>query len=214
MSGARPASETDLRSGPWSVELSELADGWEIKDSSCGETDGTTVSTAAGRGAILGVDPGDTVRCTFDLKLLAPKPGRWRAKNKTGHITCRGGPGGGGSNTLTIKAEKPDFGTIRVHDGGDRVVGKGLAGGGSRKITFRRDRANPRQYVGTVRMAIQGVRTKITYTFTLLDEEHAKGRLTASMRVQGVRCSVARPFELSYVGLRSGRVHRSTAPST
>jgi len=161
------SDEESLRSGPWSVELTDLREGWEVKSSDCSESDETTQSVASMGGASIGVDPGDEVNCTFRLELLTPKAGRWKAVNKKGTVTCRP-KGSKGSFTISID-KQTGTGRIAVKNGGDRLRTTGNSTNGI-PITLDRNKDDPLRYVGTKKMTFAGFTTKFKFTYDVLSE--------------------------------------------
>ena len=195
MRGVPPANENGLRKGPWSVELANLGEIWTVKASSCSETDGTTVSSALGPRADLGIDPGDRVQCTFSLESMTPRAGTWRADQGRLRVSCRGAGGGFG---LGLPA-RSDLGRITIQRGGAGLTSSGLTGG-SGKIKFARDKKDPRRYVGTAKLPVQGVRATFTVTLNVVTRERASGVMTANLKAQGARCTLRRSIDFMFVG--------------
>jgi hypothetical protein len=192
MRGVPPSNQETLRKGPWSVELTNLPDAWEVKESSCGETDTTTSSVAAGPTATLGIDPGDKVRCSFTLKLLAPRAGKWSGHNGAGRVSCKG-------YDQKLPAVT-DIVRVKVRRDGDLLIVRGLSPGSDTTWRLRRDRDDPRRYFGSVKPPTPGGQGKFETRLKMIDEEHMKGTLTGSVRFRGQRCSFSRPLEATYLG--------------
>lgn len=192
MSGVAPGNEDKLWKGPWSVELTDPGDAWEVTESECTESDPTTTSTASGAAASVGIDPGDRVACSFTLKLLAPKPGRWRAKNGASRAVCFGF----GFRLPAVT----DVGTIRVQRDGDRLVARGLSSGSSTTWRLDRGQEDLLRYRGSVRQSLQGARGTFTVDLRLVNEERMVGTFTGKVRIRGAECRINRPLTLTYAG--------------
>jgi hypothetical protein len=137
---------------------------------------------------------GAVVACvwTVEQELPTPKEGRWRSDHGVGRIECPG-------FSQRIPGGDRDVGRITHRRGGDRLVARGVAEGRV-PITVDRDPDNPRRYTGTVRLPIQGARADFSVTLRVVTEEQLEGRLNATIRVRGTRCTANRPFTLTYVG--------------
>jgi len=192
MFGSPSGDRKRLWKGAWSVELQDADKRFELKSSSCEESDTTTVSSAAGTTASIGLDGGDRVTCTFELKLLAPKPGTWRAKNGKGLVSC-------GTPLIRLPAVT-ERGTIKVRRKGDLLIARGLAPGSNTTWRLRRDTDDPRRYQGKVRLTVAGARGTFTTRLRLIDEERMEGGFSGNVRVRGARCTFSRPLDLTYVG--------------
>ena len=125
--------------------------------------------------------------------LPAPRPGRWRAVNGRGKITC-------GGFKQTIPAGDPGVGRLQVRQDGDRLIARGIAEGTSKPIRFDRDPTDPARWIGKVNLRVQGVSARFTFTMELLKESRFEGVLRANARFQGQNCRISRPFVLSYAG--------------
>ena len=188
-----PAGDTKrLWKGGWSVELQDVDERFELTRSSCEESDATTVSSAAGTTASIGLDGGDDVTCTFELKLLAPRPGTWSARNGKGLVSC-------GAPNLRLPAVT-ERGTIKVRRKGDLLITRGLAPGSNTTWRLQRDADDPRQYQGKVRLTVAGARGTFTTQLRLIDDERMEGGSSGTVRVRGTRCTFSRPLDLTYVG--------------
>lgn len=179
-----------LRWGPWSAELAELPEGWEVKRSACSEADISLVSLASGRTAQVGLDPDDAVRCTFELQLLAPKPGRWTAKSRPGTVVCssRGlsaAFGLGGAVDLT---------RLRVPGDGDTFV----ASGGGNRYTFRRDRDDPLRYRAKKRFRQGGATLDFDIQLNLKTETRMTGTVRLKGKARGGTCTFRRAITLTH----------------
>ncbi len=192
MFGSPSGDRKQLWKGNWSVELQDVDKRFELKSSSCEESDTTTVSSASGTTASIGLDGGDRVTCTFELKLLAPRPGSWSAKNGRGVVSC-------GPPTITLPAVT-ERGTIRVRRKGDLLIARGLAPGSGTTWRLERDANDPRRYRGKVRLTVAGARGTFTTQLRLIDDERMEGAFSGNVRVRGTRCTFSRPLELTYVG--------------
>jgi hypothetical protein len=161
-----------------------------VKQSSCSETDISLVSLADGPSAVVGLDPDDAVSCTFELELLAPKPGRWKADNKAGKVVCSKGDYGFPFDL----SRAVDFGRLQVRDEGDTLIARG---GGS-KFTFRRDRDDPLHYVGTKRYEQAGFTLDFDIRLDLKSETRMTGQLKARAKGKGTTCTIRRPLTLTH----------------
>lgn len=186
----RGAASERLRWGPWSVDLAELPEGWKVKKSSCTESDGPLVSLAAGRSATVGLDQDDSVKCTFELELLAPKPGRWKANNKAGKVVCSSG----GLSVPFDLSQSIDFGRLRVRDGGDTLIARG----GGNSFTWRRDRDEPLRYVGKKRFRQAGVTLDWDIRLNLRSETRMTGTARATAKGRGGKCTFRRSVTLTH----------------
>ena len=72
-------------------ELAELPEGWKVKQSKLQRGRQSAREPGDGPSATVGLDQDDAVNCTFELELLAPKPGRWKTNNKAGTVVCSKG---------------------------------------------------------------------------------------------------------------------------
>ncbi len=181
-----------LWEGAWSVEMQSPDQRWELKRSSCDEIDGATVSSASGTSALIGLDPGDKVTCTFELKLLAPKPGKWRARNGQGLVSC-------GTQSLKLPAVT-DFGSLKVRQNGDLLMARGLTPGSDTTWKLRRDQTDPRRYTGRVTLNLAGARGTFDTSLRMRDEEHLTGSFSGKVKVRGQTCAFSRPLKLDYTG--------------
>lgn len=186
----RGSASERLRWGPWSAELAELPEGWKVKRSSCSEADSSLVSLASGQTAQVGLDPDDAVKCRFELELLAPKPGRWKANNKSGKVVCSQG----GFSIPFDLSRAVDFGRLRVRDDGDTLV----ATGGGNSFTFRRDRDDPLRYRGTKRFRQAGFTLDFDIRLNLESETRMTGTLRAKGKGRGATCTIRRPITLTH----------------
>ena len=179
-----------LRWGPWSAELAELPEGWEVKQSACSESDISLVSLASGQTAQVGLDPDDAVRCRFELQLLGPKPGRWQADNKRGTLVCSRG-----NRSFPFDLNRVvDFGRLRVPDGGDTFV----ATGGGQSLKFRRNLDDPLRYRGTKQFKRQGVTLDFDIRLNLKSETRMTGTVRAKAKGRGLTCTLRRPITLTH----------------
>jgi len=179
-----------LRWGPWSVDIKELPEGWKVKRSRCSESISELLSLANGPSATVGLDPDDAVRCRFELELLAPKPGRWKANNKPGTVVCS-------KDGFAIPfdlSQAIDFGRIRVKDEGDTFVARG----GGESYTFRRDRDDPLRYRGTKRFRQAGFTLDFDIRLDLRSETRMTGTFLAKGKGRGARCTIKRPLTLTH----------------
>ncbi len=188
MVGSRSGDKEKLWKGAWSVEMKKPDERWELKSSDCSETDGTTSSSAAGTTAQIGLDPGDEVTCTFEMKLLAPKPGKWRAENGRGLASC-----GGRLPPVT------EAGSLKVRRDGDVLIGRGLSPGSS-TVRLNRDQGDPRRYSGKLTINQSGARGTFDTTLRLIDEKHMEGAFSGKVKVRGQSCTFSRPLKLTYAG--------------
>jgi hypothetical protein len=192
MRGVPPANTEKLWNGSWSVELADLEEAWEVERSDCRETDSATASSAAGTTASVGVDPADRVRCTFELKLLAPKPGSWRARNGAATASC--GP-------VDFKLPvSTDRGRMRVQRDGDVLILRGSGSGSNTTWRLERDQQDLLRYRGTVSMTMAGVRGTFKTDVRLISEKQMKGTLSGKAQLRGTSCSFSRPVTLTYAG--------------
>jgi hypothetical protein len=189
----RGGSSERLRWGPWSVDITNIPDGWKVKRSSCTESDSSLVSLASGPSASVGLDPDDAVRCKFELELLAPKPGRWRANNKPGVVRCSGG-----GFTIPFDLDQAiDFGRMRVRDEGDTLLLRGDRGGGG-TFTMRRDRDDPLRYAGSKRIRGSGITMDFRIQLDLKSETRMTGSLRAEAKGPGGKCTIRRPLTITH----------------
>ncbi len=186
----RGSASERLRWGPWSAKLAELPEGWKVKRSRCSEADISLVSRAEGPSATVGLDPDDAVTCRFELELLAPKAGRWRANNKPGTATCSKG----GFSIPFDLSQAIDFGRLRVRDEGDTLI----AIGGGNRFTFRRDRDDPLRYQGTKRFREAGFTLDFDIRLNLKSETRMTGNLRAKAKGRGGTCTIRRPLTLTH----------------
>jgi hypothetical protein len=190
--GTPAPGQASLKSGPWSVELRNLEPEWELTSSDCSESDATIPSVAQGAGALAGVDPLDQVDCTFELKLLSPRPGRWRSKNGATRMVCNG-------RSLPLGASS-DVGRLRVRDDGDRLIGRPLGQGGIKMWDFRRDVDDLLHYTGTARLSVSGARGTFDGELELVNEKRLVGSMSGKLRIGPATCTFSRSLHLSYVG--------------
>lgn len=179
-----------LRWGPWSVDIEELPEGWKVKRSSCSESIIELLSLARGSSASVGLDPDDAVTCRFELELLAPKPGRWKANNKAGTAVCS-------KDGFAVPFDlfrSIDFGRIRVRDEGDTFVARG----GGKSYTFRRDRDDPLRYRGTKRFRQAGFTLDLDVRLELRSETRMTGTFVGKAKGRGARCTFKRPLTLTH----------------
>lgn len=186
----RGAASERLRWGPWSVELTDPPEGWQVKRSSCSEADIELISRADGPSATVGLDQDDAVKCTFELELLAPKPGRWKANNKAGKVVCSKG----GFSIPFDLSRAIDFSRLQVRDEGDRLIARGRGN----SFTFRRDRDDPLRYQGTKRFRQAGFTLNFDIRLNLKSETRMTGTLRAKARGQGATCTIRRPLTLTH----------------
>ncbi len=190
---ADPTGTEDLRRGEWTASLRDVPEGWSVEESTCRERGTELITTAGGAQARLGIDPGDRVGCTFRLRLLAPRQGRWKADNKQGTLKCslRG---------LNTKLEAvTDQGRLTVKSDGDVLVGKGI-GQGKGSFRAERNRNDPRVYRGTLDLGVGGSTVQTRVTLRLVSESKLTGSLQASFRERGVKCTLRRDIVLTYAG--------------
>jgi hypothetical protein len=192
MRGVPPANTEKLWNGGWSVELADLDEGWEIERSDCRETDRATTSSASGTNASIGVDPADRVRCTFELKLLAPKPGSWLGRNGAGMVSCAGI-----SFALPVSTDRA---RMRVRRDGDLLIARGVGSGSGTTWRFERDQQDLLRYRGTMTTRIAGARGTFETDLRLISEKRMKGRLFGKVKVRGTTCSFSRPLTLTHTG--------------
>ena len=186
----RGSASERLRWGPWSVEMGELPEGWKVKKSDCTESDGPLVSLADGPSATVGLDQDDAVRCTFELELLAPKPGRWKANNKAGKVVCSKG----GFSIPFDLSQAIDFGRLQVRDEGDRLIARG----GGNSFTWRRDRDDPLRYAGTKRFKMAGFTLDFDIRLNLESETRMTGTMRAKAKGKGASCTMRRSLTLTH----------------
>ena len=186
----RGSASERLRWGPWSVEMGELPEGWKVKKSDCTESDGPLVSLADGPSATVGLDQDDAVRCTFELELLAPKPGRWKANNKAGKVVCSKD----GFSIPFDLSQAIDFGRLQVRDEGDRLIARG----GGNSFTWRRDRDDPLRYAGTKRFKMAGFTLDFDIRLNLESETRMTGTMRAKAKGKGASCTMRRPLTLTH----------------
>lgn len=186
----RGSASERLRWGPWSVDLAELPEGWKVKRSSCSEADISLLSLADGPSAQVGLDPDDRVDCRFELELLAPRPGRWKADNKAGTVVCSRG-----DYAIPFDLSRAiDFGRLQVRDEGDTLVARG----GGNSFTFRRDRDEPLRYEGTKRFKQAGFTLDFDIRLDLKSETRMTGSLLAKAKGKGSTCTIRRPLTLTH----------------
>jgi hypothetical protein len=191
MSGVAPGNQRKLRNGPWSVELTNLGEAWKLKSSQCSESDGTTTSSAQGTAASVGLDAGDEVKCSFTLKLTTLKPGRYRNNNAKARLICPGVP-------ISITARGvSDVGRVSVRQGGDVLVGRGIA---SKPVTLHRSEDDPLRYTGQFTIRQRGGRVDFKINMDVLTDETARGAMVATIRVKGQRCTIRRTFRTRWLG--------------
>lgn len=188
LQGSASGSEAKVREGGWTVKMREANKAWKLKSSSCRETDTETSSSAQGKTAALGVDPGDRVTCTFKLKLLAPLPGTWRTQEGPMKVRCEG-------VTLSVSSNTGS-GRLRVRDDGDTVVGRG----GDVKWTMHRDSADPLRYTGRYVLNQGGGRAEFKTDLKLVNEKKLVGTLRGSAKVDGHTCKFSRSLKLTHAG--------------
>ncbi len=192
MYGSPSGARSKLWSGAWSAEMQILDPRWELKRSSCDETDGSTSSSATGTSAQIGLDPGDKVTCTFEMKILAPKPGQWRARNGKGLVSC-------GVQSIKLPAVT-DFGSLKVRQDGDLLIARGLSPGAGQAWRLHRDQADPRLYTGRVTLNLGGARGTFDTSLRMSDEKHMTGAFSGKVKVRGETCAFSRPLKLDYAG--------------
>jgi hypothetical protein len=190
---AEPTGTEDLRRGEWTAGLIDLPEGWSVTESTCRERGTELLTTAGGAQARLGIDPGDKVDCTFKLRLLAPRQGRWTADNRKGTLRCSlSGLG------LRLPAVT-DRGRLTVQDDGDVLVGKGI-GQGKGSFRVERDRDEPLVYRGRLDLGVGGSTVRTAVTLRMESETKLTGNLRASFQERGVACSLRRDIVLTYAG--------------
>ena len=192
MNGSSSGTRSKLWKGAWSAEMEVPDRRWELKRSSCDETDATTSSSASGTSAQIGLDPGDKVTCTFEMKILAPKPGKWQARNGKGLVSC-------GVQNIKLPAVT-DFGSLKVRENGDLLIARGLTPGSDTTWKLRRDQADPRRYTGRVTLNLGGARGTFDTALRMSDEEHMQGSFSGKVRVRGKTCGFSRPLKLDHAG--------------
>ncbi len=192
MAGSPSGDMAKLWKGSWSLEMQDPDERFELTGSSCQEADATTSSTASGTTAVIGLDPGDKVTCTFEMKLLAPRPGKWNARNGKGLVSC-------GVPAFKLPAVT-EAGSLKVKQRGDKLVTRGLAPGSDATWTLYRDPDDPRQYRGKVSLSFAGGRGTFTSELRLLDEKHMQGGYGGTIKVRGKSCAFSRPLKLTYAG--------------
>jgi hypothetical protein len=188
LQGSASGSQAKVREGGWTVKMREANKAWKLQSSSCRETDTETTSSAQGKTADLGVDPGDRVTCTFKLKLRAPLPGTWRTQEGPMKVTCDG---------LTISVPSTtDSGRLRVRDDGDTVLG----GGGGVKWTMRRDSADPLRYTGEYVVREGGGRADFETDLKMVNEKKLVGTLKGTGKIKGHTCKFKRTLKMTHIG--------------
>ncbi len=186
----RGSASERLRWGPWSIDLAELPEGWKVKRSNCTESDGPLVSLADGPSATVGLDQDDAVKCTFELELLAPKPGRWKANEKAGKVVCSKG----GRAVPFDLSQAFDVVRLQVRDEGDRLIARG----GGNSFTWRRDRDDPLRYAGKKRFKQAGVTLDWDIRLNLKSETRMTGTARAVAKGRGAKCTFRRPLTLTH----------------
>jgi len=189
--GSRSGEEEKVWEGTWQAELKGLDDAWKVKSSRCTETDGETPSSAVGATADIGVDPGDRVTCTFRLKLIAPEPGPWTSRTRDHRVSCPGYDESFGPTTAA--------GTIKVRDGGDHLVARGL-GGRSTTWNLHRDPDDPLRYSGRVRVNQQDASGTFDLDLRMQGEHKLVGTFGGQTKVRGITCKVSSPLTLRFAG--------------
>jgi len=143
--------------------------------------------------AAMTAQPTTEAEVTVQPRSPVPREGRWRARNGRGLIAC-------GGFSQTIPAGDSGAGTITLRRGGDRLILRDLSAGTTRPIRVDRVAGNPERWVGKQALTIQGVRANFTFTLDLESPKRIKGRTEARVRVQGQRCTITRPFTLTFEG--------------
>ena len=202
-------AEPDLTPGTYTTTLHDPAPGFDVVDVSCDDGDSATPSAgdAGSRTAVINLDRGEHVTCTFTVAqrgtppepgpnasgrgVLVPIEGRWRAESGKGSISCR-------DFSRDIPPSPSEFGRITVRRGGDRLVMRRILGDGSNTIRVDRKEAASTRFVGTRRLRLEGIRARFDFTFDVLGPERIEGRMVAETRVRGQRCEIRRSVVLTY----------------
>jgi hypothetical protein len=184
--------ERKMWKGAWSVALRKPGDAWKLESSECTDADPSTPSSAQGESGTAGIDPSDRVTCTFEIKLLAPKEGRWRGNEPPSRLSCSGGV------SFRIPRIK-DTGQLRVRQNGMRLIARGLSEG---EATWRLDRENEdsRRFSGRIKYAVPGGKATFTLDLDMVSEERMKGAFKGDLRLRGQRCTVNKKITLDYIG--------------
>lgn len=199
LEGSDAGDERLARRGAWTLEAIDPGKGWQFESSSCSESDTETTTTTKGSSVAVGMDAGDRVECTYEWSLLTPRAGRWTVVNKKGKAVCTAAAGGRKAGITVPLAKEVGSGRIEHQRNGDRLYTRSATTEGI-PITLDRDPDDPTVYRGKERLTLAGFTTVFSFTYEVRSERKIEGRLTATSKQGKTRCTISRPFSLTFAG--------------
>ena len=194
-----------LEPGAHTIVLGEAPEGVVVEAISCLGPDGGSIgsvdTTLFGEPRLISLElaPGADVTCEFSVGVAqparafpAPLPGKWRAVNKAGRISCDG--------VSTRLPKSTDHGRIQVKRDGRRIIATGLAEGRRTRIVLDADPDRPGRWGGRLKVTEQGQSITLDYRVDLVDEKHIRGTMSGDFKVGGQSCTLTRNFVLTHQG--------------